>query len=74
MLIGPWALAMLGAATVAAAPAAATFRKRRRLEVVSFFDVVMVCSPLKALPLPGRLLFIGRETKACAGFWQESSE
>jgi hypothetical protein len=42
MLIGPWALTIAGAATVAAAPAAATFRKRRRLEVVSFLDVVMV--------------------------------
>jgi hypothetical protein len=36
---------MLGAATVAAAPAAATFRKRRRLEVSSFLDVVMFVLP-----------------------------
>jgi hypothetical protein len=45
MLVAPCALTTLGAATVAAAPAAATFRKRRRLEVVSFLDVVMISSP-----------------------------
>src|SRR5712671_928626 len=44
MLIGPWALTMAGAATLAAAPAAATFKKRRRVEVLSL--VVMVSSPL----------------------------
>jgi hypothetical protein len=43
MLIGPCALTMVGAATVAAAPAAATFKKRRRVEVLSL--VVMVFSP-----------------------------
>ena len=37
MLVGPCALTMVGAATVAAAPTAAVFRKRRRLDVVSFF-------------------------------------
>jgi hypothetical protein len=47
MLIGPCALTMAGAATVAAAPAAATFKKRRRVEVVSL--VVMVFSPLDAV-------------------------
>jgi hypothetical protein len=45
MLVGPCALTMAGAATVAAAPAAAVVRKRRRLEVVSFLEVVMVLSP-----------------------------
>jgi hypothetical protein len=44
MLIGPWALTMVGAATLAAAPAAATFKKRRRVEVLSL--LVMVSSPL----------------------------
>jgi hypothetical protein len=48
MLIGPWALTMAGAATVAAAPAAATFKKRRRVEVLSLFGAVMVFSPLDA--------------------------
>src|SRR3954451_1170522 len=71
--IGPCALTTLGAATVAAAPAAATFRKRRRVEVVSFLDVVMVFSPLTANPSMDAPLFIGRETKACAGVWQECS-
>src|SRR4029077_18418371 len=41
MLTGPCALTMPGAATVVAAPAAATFRKRRRVEVSSFVGVVM---------------------------------
>jgi len=45
---------MAGAATVAAAPAAATFRKRRRLETLSFFDVVMVFSLL--MPIPKRIV------------------
>src|SRR5882724_5702379 len=49
MLIGPWALTIVGAATVAAAPAAATFRKRRRVEVLSLFGAVMVFSPLDAV-------------------------
>jgi hypothetical protein len=44
MLIGPWALTTAGAATVAAAPTAATFKKRRRVEALSL--VVMVFSPL----------------------------
>jgi hypothetical protein len=48
MLIGPWALTMAGAATVAAAPAAATFRKRRRVAVLSLVGAVMVFSPLDA--------------------------
>src|SRR4051794_9249167 len=46
MLIGPCALTMVGAATLAAAPAAATFKKRRRVEVLSL--VVMVSSPFGA--------------------------
>jgi hypothetical protein len=46
MLTGPWALTMAGAATVAAAPAAATFKKRRRVEVLSLVGAVMVFSPL----------------------------
>src|ERR1700716_4029537 len=50
MLIGPCALPMAGAATVAAAPAAATFRKRRRVEVLSLVGAVMVFSPFDADP------------------------
>src|SRR4051794_22756827 len=46
MLIGPCALTIAGAATLAAAPAAATFKKRRRVEVLSL--VVMVSSPVGA--------------------------
>src|SRR5438270_13799608 len=49
MLIGPCALTMVGAATVAAAPAAATFKKRRRVEVLSLLVAVMVFSPLDAV-------------------------
>src|SRR3982074_1956416 len=48
MLIGPWALTTAGAATVAAAPAAATFKKRRRVEVVSL--VGRVFCPFDAEP------------------------
>src|SRR5436305_14728023 len=48
MLIGPCALTMAGAVTVAAAPAAATFKKRRRVEVLSLVGAVMVFSPLAA--------------------------
>jgi hypothetical protein len=47
MLIGPWALAMFGAATVAAAPAAATFRKLRRLEVLPLVGLVMGILPVE---------------------------
>jgi hypothetical protein len=54
MLIGPWALAMFGAATVAAAPAAATFRKLRRLEVLPLVDLVIVSSRLSRSLLAGR--------------------
>src|SRR6476661_3697643 len=45
MLIGPCARTTVGAATVAAAPAAATLRKRRRLDVLSVFDLAIVFSP-----------------------------
>src|SRR5882757_9384448 len=62
MLIGPWALAMLGAATVAAAPAAATFRKRRRVEVLSLIDV-MWSSPVRPI-LAGRPLLGARQRRA----------
>src|SRR6266404_467531 len=44
MLMGPWALTTAGAATVQAAPAAATFKKRRRVEVLSLVGVVMASS------------------------------
>src|SRR6266581_3980119 len=45
MLTGPWALTTAGAATVETAPAAATFRKRRRVEVLSLLGLVMASSP-----------------------------
>jgi hypothetical protein len=41
MLTGPCALTMLGTATVAADPAAATFRKWRRVEALFLVGVVM---------------------------------
>jgi len=46
MLIGPWALTMVGAATVAAALAAATSRKRRRVVRLSLLDLVMAFLPI----------------------------
>jgi len=49
MLIGPWALAIFGAATVAAAPAAATFRKLRRLEVFPLVGFVMSILPVEPI-------------------------
>src|SRR5947208_12208592 len=45
MLTGPWALTTAGAATVETAAAAATFRKRRRVEVLSLLGLVMASSP-----------------------------
>src|SRR5436305_13398825 len=53
MLIGPWALTIVGAATAAAAPAAAVFRKRRGVEVLSLDGAVMVFSPFDAGPVKG---------------------
>jgi hypothetical protein len=46
MLIGPWALTTAGAATVETAPAAATFKKRRRVVVLCLVGVVMVSLPV----------------------------
>src|SRR2546430_7532407 len=60
MLTAPWALTTVGAATVAAAPAHATFRKRRRLDVLSLLDVVMV-SPRFADPFRGPRLIYWKE-------------
>src|SRR6266496_2041910 len=60
MLMGPWALTTVGAAT-AAAPAAATFRKRRRVEVLSLVGLVMESSRLYR-SLAGRH-FIGRKSR-----------
>jgi hypothetical protein len=65
MLIGPWALTMAGAATVAAAPAAATFKKRRRVEVLSL--VVMVFSPFDAASLVDRPLIYWPQHKGLRG-------
>src|SRR5437868_15163932 len=53
MLTGPCALTIVGAATAAAAPAAAVFRKRRRVDVLSLDGAVMVFSPLDAGPVKG---------------------
>src|SRR5437763_1769502 len=47
MLMGPWALTMFGTATVAAAPAAATFRKRRRVACLSLPDLLTCLSPVR---------------------------
>src|SRR5438876_11756885 len=57
MLMGPWALTTAGAATVETAPAAATFRKRRRVEVVSLLGLVMASSLDERLLL-NRPLFV----------------
>src|SRR4029450_3188769 len=57
MLIGPWALTTLGAATAVAALAAATFRKRRRVEVLSLVGLVMGVSRLDR-SLVGRSLLV----------------
>src|SRR6185436_609871 len=58
MLIGPWALTTVGAATAVAALAAATFRKRRRVEVLSLVGLVMGVLPVG--PVLGRpALLIG---------------
>src|SRR5262245_32948409 len=46
MLIGPVCAIAAGAATVAAAPAAATFRKRRRDIRLSLVGLVIVFSPV----------------------------
>src|SRR6266849_5626162 len=56
MLMGPWALTTAGAATVETAPAAATFKKRRRVEVLSLVGLVMASSPDER-PLVNRPLF-----------------
>src|SRR5947208_10935575 len=65
MLIGPWARTMAGAATVAAAPAAATFRKRRRVEALSW--VVMVSSPLDSRIFNGPALIYWPQHKGLRG-------
>jgi hypothetical protein len=52
MLIGPWALTTVGAATAVAALAAATFRKRRRVEVLSLVGLVMESSRWDGLGRP----------------------
>src|SRR3979490_522065 len=63
MLIGPWALTTAGAAIVAAGPAAATFKKRRRGEGFSLGDVVMASSPGLNRSLVDRLLLIGSNSR-----------
>jgi hypothetical protein len=68
MLMGPWALTTAGAATVAAAPAAATFRKRRRLETLSLFDVVMVFSLLMPIPQGIVPYSLGSRQRLAPGF------
>jgi hypothetical protein len=45
MPMAPCALAMLGRATLAAAPAAATFTKRRRVDVLFLVGVFMTLLP-----------------------------
>ncbi|WP_461327982.1 hypothetical protein [Bradyrhizobium huanghuaihaiense] len=70
MLIGPCARTMVGAATVAAAPVAAAFRKRRRVDAPSLLVFVMMSS-LSAIR-DGSPLFCKEKTRTCAGLWQES--
>src|SRR6185437_8125937 len=50
MLIGPCARTIVGARAVAAAPAAATLRKRRRPDRPSLLDLVMISSLLDGDP------------------------
>src|SRR5580698_9329203 len=68
MLTGPCAFTTAGAAT-AAALAAATFRKRRRVEALSLVGVVTVPSRI-VLPINQRFLVIIAKTKAGATLWQ----
>src|SRR5258708_36729756 len=63
MLMGPWALTTAGAAIVEAAPTAATFRKRRRVEVLSLVGVGMASSPVLTGPWRNRVFFVGWEPR-----------
>src|SRR4051812_2528728 len=74
MLIGPCALTMVGAATVAAAPAAATLRKRRRLEVVSLLDVVMVSPVLMPIPSEIARFLLSARQRPARGFGKNVQE
>src|SRR5215218_9279999 len=66
MLTGPCACTIAGAATVAAAPAAATFRKRRRVEVLSL--VVMVFLPFGYQSLVDQPLIYWPRDKCLRGY------
>src|SRR6185369_9732270 len=65
MLIGPWALTTVGAATAVAALAAATFRKRRRVEVLSLVGLFMGVSRLDR-SLVGRPLLVDANSRGRA--------
>src|SRR5229473_168522 len=66
MLMGPWALTTAGAATVETAPAAATFKKRRRVEVLFLVGVVMASSPFEPV-LGGSAVVIGLNSRGLRG-------
>src|SRR5258707_8746518 len=75
MLMGPWALTTAGAATVETAPAAATFKKRRRVEVLFLVGVVMASSPFKPVlggsavtVLDGSAVIVGSNSRGSRRF------
>src|SRR6266404_3817877 len=69
MLIGPWALTTVGAATAVAALAAATFRKRRRVEVLSLVGLVMEILPVEPVLWSAGILLAGT-LEAGPELWQ----
>jgi len=70
MLIWPCARTIVGATIVAAAPAVATFRKRRRLDALPLLDLVIVVSRLDDDPFWDQE-FCWEKTRTCAVSWQE---
>src|SRR5688500_18811043 len=68
MLVAPCALTMLGAATVAAAPTAAVFRKRRRVAVVSFLDVIDSLPVLSRSPWRSHPYLLAATQRLTQGF------
>src|SRR5216684_3296775 len=75
MLMGPWALTTAGAATVETAPAAATFKKRRRVEVLFLVGVVMASSPFEPVlggsavtVLDGSAVIVGSDSRGSRRF------
>src|SRR6185312_9713954 len=72
MLIWPCARTIVGATIVAAAPAVATFRKRRRLDALPLLDLVIVLSRLDFDPF-GISSFVGRRQGLAQLFGKNAS-